>query len=104
MARSAACILLGLALALAACGDRKAGENASVEPAALAIPSPLPAPIQAALDDPRRAMHRGGQNRYMKRRWQQSSQDGDDDLAQSTPQSAGLPGFRFRTGRGESLS
>ena len=64
MRRSAALsILFGFCLALVACSGREANEQAAAEPAALAIPSPLPAPIQAALDDPRRAMHRGADQR-----------------------------------------
>ena len=64
MARSAAAFtLFGLCLALAVCGGPEANRQAAAEPAALAIPSPLPTLIQAALDDPRRAMHRGADQR-----------------------------------------
>ena len=54
---------LGTLLALGACGGRDPDERATAEPAALAIPSPLPAPIQAALDDPRRATQRAADPR-----------------------------------------
>ena len=53
-----------LLAALAGCGG--AGDDnrqAAAEPPALAVPSPLPAYVQAALDDPLRAMHRGADAR-----------------------------------------
>lgn len=56
-------ILLACSLVLGACGRPEANDQAAAEPRALVVPSPLPADIQAALDDPRRAMHRAADAR-----------------------------------------
>ena len=64
MKRSAAISLLLLwSFALTACGGREANEQAAADPPPLAVPSPLPAYLQAALDDPRRAMQRAADQR-----------------------------------------
>jgi predicted methyltransferase len=56
-------ILVLWSVALAACGGRETNAQAAAEPPPLTVPTPLPAEIQAALDDPARAMHRGADRR-----------------------------------------
>jgi predicted methyltransferase len=57
-------LLFGLCFGSTGCsGGTEANEQTTAEPAPLAIPSPLPEAIRAALDDPRRTMHRGADDR-----------------------------------------
>ncbi len=62
MKRSAAIYLLWAA-SLSACSEPPANDQATAEPPPLAVAAPLPPFVQAALDDPRRAMHRAADQR-----------------------------------------